>query len=119
MPRAYSLDLRERVLSAAHEDTLSHGALAARFRVGASTIRGWLRRERATGETAPKPHGGGTPPKVDAAGAPILTALVREQNDRTLAELATLYGARTGVGLSVSAVWRACARLDLPRKKSR
>ncbi|HEU4642189.1 MAG TPA: helix-turn-helix domain-containing protein [Gemmatimonadaceae bacterium] len=117
MPRAYSLDLRERVLAAAREEDLSHVALAARFRVGESTVRAWLRRARETGSVAAKPHGGGTPPTVDAAGAPVLVALVLEQNDRTLEELAALYGARQDTTASRSAIWRACQRLDLRRKK--
>lgn len=117
MPRAYSADLRERVLAAAHENTLSHGALAARFRVGASTLRGWLRRERETGRADAKPHGGGMPPKVDGPGAQVLRDLVAERNERTLRELADGYRAATGTGLSITAVWRACRRLDLRRKK--
>jgi transposase len=116
VPRAYSPDLRERVLAAAHGG-LTHGAVAARFRVGESTVRGWLRRERETGAAAAKPHGGGARPKVDAAGAPVLEALVAERNERTLAELAAGYAERTGVRLSIHAVWRACKRLDLRRKK--
>lgn len=116
MPRPYSPDLRERVLAAAHAG-LTHGAVAERFRVGESTLRGWLRRERETGAAAAKPHGGGARPKVDAAGAPVLEALVEGRNERTLAELAALYRERTGTPLSIHAVWRACKRLDLRRKK--
>ena len=118
MAGAYSQDLRDRVLAAAHEHQLAYGALAARFRVGESTIRGWLRRERATGSAAPKPHGGGTRPKVDGPGAAVLKALVAERTARTLEELATEYHARTGTALSIMAVKRACTRLDLRRKKN-
>lgn len=116
MPRAYSPDLRQRVLAAAHAGQ-PHGAVAARFAVGESTVRGWLRRERLTGSAAAKPHAGGARPKVDAAGAPVLEALVEGDDARTLAELAALYRARTGTALSLHAVWRACKRLDLRRKK--
>ena len=52
-------------------------------------------------------------------GAEVLRALVREQNDRTLDELGTLYRARTRVRLTRSALWRAVMRLGLERKKSR
>jgi transposase len=117
VPRAFSLDLRERVLAASRDDRLSHRAIAARFRVGESTVRGWFRRFRMTGALAAKPHAGGSRSKVDAAGAEVLKTLVDEQQDRTLAELAAGYRERTGVGLSVSAVCRACQRLDLRRKK--
>lgn len=114
MPRAYSADLRERVLAAAHAGDASHLAVAARFAVGESTVRLWLRLERVERRVTPKPHGGGPRPRVDAAA---LTALVAEANDRTLAELAALHVARTGVAVSTDSVWRACKRLDLRRKK--
>jgi transposase len=116
MPHAYSLDLRERVVAAAH-DGLPHYVVAARFRVGESTVRSWLRRAREGAGLAPRPHGGGMPPKIDAAHAGVLTALVTERNERTLAELAAAYHAATGVTLSLHAVRRACQRLDLRRKK--
>lgn len=116
MPHAYSLDLRERVVAAAH-DGLPHHVVAARFRVGESTVRSWLRRARETGTLAPRPHGGGMPPKIDAAHAPVLTALIAARNERTLAELAADYHAATGIALSLHAVRRACQRLDLRRKK--
>ena len=119
MPRAYSVDLRARVLAAAREDRATYPALAARFAVGESTVRLWVRQARTTGQVTPKPHGGGTPLKVDAAGAAVLRDLVRERNDRTLAELQAGYRERAGIAVSVSAVWRACKRLDLRRKKKK
>lgn len=117
MPRAYSVDLRQRVLAAARDDRLSHGEVARRFRVGESTVRLWRRLEREAGQVAPKPHAGGARSAVDAAGAAVLEALVEERDERTLAELADAYRERTGTRLSVDAVGRACRRLDLRRKK--
>jgi transposase len=119
MPRAYSMDLRERLVAAWHEEHLSQALLAARFRVSAGTVSNWLRRVEATGSVAPKPHGGGRQPSVDAPGAGVLRALVGEQNDRTLAELGTLYRERTAVTLSRSALSRMLIRLGLGRKKRR
>jgi transposase len=115
MPQPYSLDLRERVVAAAAQQTQAQ--VAARFAVSESTVYKWCRRARETGSAAPKPHTGGGHPKVDAAGVPVLLALVEERNDRTLEELAALYGQRTGVAVSFHAIWRACRRLDLRRKK--
>jgi transposase len=119
MPRAYSVDLRERVLAAAQEERLTQAALAARFRLSEQTVYNWLRRQREEGTVAPRPHGGGRRASVDERGARLLSALVRAENDRTLEELAALYQARTHVRLSRSALWRALARLGLARKKSR
>jgi transposase len=111
--RPYSIDLREPV-AAAREGHLSHAVLAALFRVGESTVRGWLRRARETGSVAPRPHADGAAPKVDAV---VLDALVAERNDRTPAELAAVYGQRTGVAVSIHAIDRACGRLDLAAEK--
>lgn len=119
MPGAYSQDLRSRVLAAAHEGRHSHGALAALFRVGESTIRGWLRRERLTGSPAPKPHAGGAPPAVAGPAAQVLKDLVAARPMATLAELAAGLHAVTGRRPTESTVCRACQRLDLRRKKNR
>ncbi len=97
---------------------MSPGVIAERFRVANSTVRNWLRRERLTGRVAAKPHGGGMPPNVDAAGGAVLTELVGERPERTLDELAARYAERTGVTLSIDAVGRACKRLDLRRGKN-
>lgn len=58
MPRAYSQDLRERVLDAARQGYM-YGAVAARLAVGESTVRGWFHRERLSGRRTPGPHPGG------------------------------------------------------------
>ena len=111
MPQPYSVDLRARVVAAAASQTQAD--VAARFAVSESTtVYTWCRRAREAGAVAPKPHAGGGHAKVDAAGGEVLRALVRERNERTLEELATLHAARTGVRVSLSAVARACRRLD-------
>jgi hypothetical protein len=77
MPGAYSHDLRDRVLAAAHAGLtrasrgphagltrasrgphagLTQDAVAARFAVGESTVRQWLRRERLAGQTTAHPN---------------------------------------------------------------
>lgn len=118
MASAYSQDLRTRVLAAAHDDRHAYGALAALFRVGESTIRAWLRRERLTGSPAPKPHAGGAPPAVAGPAAQVLAELVDARPAATLAELADGLHAATGRRPSVSTVGRACKRLALRRKKN-
>ena len=49
MSRAYSSDLRERVLDAVAEGTSARGS-AARFGIGVATAVRWVRRWRETGE---------------------------------------------------------------------
>jgi len=115
MARPYSQDLRDRVLAAAHAGQ-THLAVAARFAVGESTVRSWVRRERVSGSRAARPNRGGRP-KLGPAGDAALRALLAERSDRTLAELAEGLRERVSVRVSVMAVWRACERLGLTRKK--
>ena len=119
MPRAYSMDLRERLVACRREEQLSEAKLAVRFRVSTGTVSHWLQRVEATGSVAPKPHAGGRAATIDTAGAVLLRRFVDEQNDRTLEELATLYAARTGVRPSRSTLSRRLIQLGLGRKKRR
>jgi transposase len=58
MTRPYSLDLRERVVSAVEIEGLSRHRAAARFGVAVSTAVHWVRRFRATGNVSPSKIGG-------------------------------------------------------------
>ena len=113
--KAYSTDLRERVVAACDARDSTREQIAARFSVSVPWIRKLLRRRRETGSIAPKPHGGGQAPAFDADADRRLRDAVRADDDATLKELADA----TGVSCCASAVHRALARLGLTRKKSR
>jgi transposase len=119
MPRAYSGDLRERVLLA-DEAGLPPAAVAQRFGVGLATVYLWRQQARAEGRRCAKPHGGGRARGIDAAGEAILRELVAERNDRTLDEYREQLAERSG-GLRVSrpTLCRVLRRLGLGRKKRR
>jgi transposase len=114
MPRAYSPDLRERVLSACEQGAASQGEIARRFQIAERTVSGWLKAAR-TGRRTAKPAAGGLP--LLGGEAEALVKLVAEQNDATLAEYAERLAARTGVRRSLAAVCRALQVLKLGRKK--
>ena len=123
MPRAYSPDLRERVLLACERGGASQGEIARRFQVGERTISGWLKAAR-TGRRTAKPAAGGLP--LLGGETEALAKLVAEQNDATLAEYADRLAEyadrlaeRTGVRRSLAAVCRALQVLGLGRKKKR
>ena len=84
--RAYSMDLRERVL---HDSDagMQAAAVASKYRVSASWVRRLKQRRRETGEVAPRQQRYGRHP-VLASQLHTLAALIREQPDRTLADLA-------------------------------
>lgn len=111
--KPYSLDLRERAVSAVDHHEGSLRQIVTRFRIGLSTLTRWLSQRRQTGSLAPKPHAGGTPPVVDATHAEQLRDLVRQQPDATLDEL----NAGLGLGCSRMAIFRALRRLRISRKK--
>lgn len=113
--RAYSIDLRERVVAACDAGDATREHVAARFSVSVPWIRKLLRQRRETGSIAPKPQGGGRAPAFDAAAAGRLREAVRADADATLEELARA----AGVACCASAVHRALARLGITRKKSR
>jgi transposase len=60
MPKAYSLDLRERVIAACEAGDHPRAAVARQFNVAESTLYEWQRRYRAEGVLEPRPHSGGT-----------------------------------------------------------
>lgn len=64
MARAYSLDLRKRVVEAVERDGLSCNQAAARFEVAISTAIDWVNRYRRTGSLAPGKIGGHRPKKL-------------------------------------------------------
>src|SRR3954452_22977782 len=90
--KAYSMDLRERVVAACDACDATREQIAARFSVSVSWIRDLMRRRRKTGSIAPKPHGGGRPPAFAAEAAQRLRAAVDADDDATLAELAEAAG---------------------------
>src|SRR3990172_700793 len=64
MGRPYSIDLRERVVTAVERGGLSCHQAAAQFDVGISTAIAWVRRFRETGSVAPGKMGGHRPKAI-------------------------------------------------------
>ena len=83
--RAYSMDLRERILRDS-DAGMKASAVAVKYHVSASWVRRLKQRRRETGEVAPRQQRYGRRP-VLAPQLHTLAALIREQPDRTLAEL--------------------------------
>jgi transposase len=117
MARAYTAELRDRVLRACERGGLSRGAIAKLFGVGESTLYRWQQTWRTEGRREARPHAGGPAPRLDEAALDRLKELVAEANDRTLAEYAASLRERAGVEASGPTVCRALRKLALTRKK--
>jgi len=111
--RAYSMDVRQRIVAAVAASEHSLRALAEIFSVSLSTIVRLLQRFRTTGSVQPKPHGGGRRPKLDAQTTARLLEAVRQQPDSTLAELRD----RLSVDCSIVAIFRVLKQKGITRKK--
>jgi transposase len=105
--KAYSLDLRQRVLSAALRGDRTIPEVAELFGVSLHFVNKMLRLHRAGEELAPRPHGGGHTPRLGTRHHKLLRAAVASNNDATLGELREHLARRARVEVSDSTVSRA------------
>jgi transposase len=108
--RAYSLDLREKII-ASHEEGVSIRKLAKQFRVSRATVWNLIKLKRETGSIVPKLATGGTKGQL-AAKETELAEMVREHPDYTLEEYCEYWDKLTGIRVSASTM---CRELQKPR----
>jgi transposase len=111
MARAYSQDLRDRVIDAG----ISARQAAERFGVGMTTAIVWLRRARE-GERTPRRQGQPRHSKLDPHRA-FLLELIEASPDITIAEMQERLRAEAGVLASTGTIWTFLDRNDLTVKK--
>ena|SRR5579884_949030 len=113
--RAYSTDLRERIVRAV-ERGMTKSQAARTFDVSLATVKNYLRQLQTSGSLAAKPIPGrprGISPDQHAA----LVAELRARPDATLAELVAAWKATQHVAVSVATMSRAIKRVRWTRKK--
>ncbi len=116
MARAYSSDLRIRVIRVVEDGVSARGA-GRRLGIGESTATAWVGRWRRTGSVEAKSQKGRSRSPL-AAHSEWLLSLVGERADLTLEEMRGLLGER-GVRVAVSSVWRFFDRHGISFKKNR
>lgn len=114
--KQYSVDLRERLLSAI-DAGLSQAEASRLFGVGTSTITRWRQQRRDTGSVAPKPRAGRRA-TIGPAHADALRGQVAQHADATLAEHCAHWAREQGSRVSVATMSRAIRRLGITVKKS-
>jgi transposase len=117
MPRAYSRDLRQRVVAAVLEGGQPKEAPARGFRVGRSTVHRWVEAALAEGRLEAKPMRGGPEPTIRGEGEAALKRLVAADNHLTLGEYRDRLEQEAGVRVHPWTVGRTFRRLGLTRKK--
>ncbi len=118
MPKAYSQDLRERVIAAVEEDGMSRRAAARRFGVSEASAIKWVQRYRRTGARGPVGTGGHRPSKLAPERA-WLMAVIEGEPDITLEALSRRLGAERGVRADTSMLSRYFRREGISFKKRR
>ena len=117
MARAYSLDLRERVIAAVG-DGQSCREVAAVFRVSVASVVKWSQRARQTGSVTAKPMGGRPGrSKLDSERSWLLARLA-EKPDLTLKALVGELRER-GVVVALDTLWRFLRGAGISFKKNR
>lgn len=114
--KAYTTDLRQKIIDTYENEPISQRQLAKRFRVSTSFVVKLLKQYRETGKLAPKPRPG-RPRCLNAEQVQVVQDLVEAKNDITLDELCSELHQRFEITVSDSTLCRVMQRLNLTRKK--
>jgi transposase len=115
--KAYSQDLRERILQTVDEGKTQAEA-ASLFKVSEASVKRYVRQRREKGHVRPKQIPGRPPTKRAPLEAKLQPQL-ESQPDATLHEHCQKWKAVSGVKVSISTMSRAIKHLKWTRKKKR
>jgi transposase len=108
--RAYSLDLRERIVAAV-DGGMTHPQAAVVFGVSVRTVERYLARRRTTGGLAVTVQRHGPVPRKKSRLHAWLPARLDAAADATLAEHAAAFAAAEGIEVSLATMSRAITGL--------
>ena len=108
--RAYSMDLRERVVAAV-DDGMTQDQAAATFGMSVNTVGRYLARRRDTGSLAPAVQRHGPKPEKTQRLHAWLPSRLAAAADATLAEHAAAFTTEHGVVVSLATMSRAITSL--------
>lgn len=114
MAKAYSDDLRQKVIEAIELDGLKKSEVSELFNISRNTINLWLQRKAETGDVQVKPRAtSGAKQKI--TDWEKFRAFAKEHQDKTQAQMAQLWQG----DISSRTISRALQKLGLTRKKRR
>ncbi len=117
MARAYSQDLRDRVIDAALAGLPARRA-AVQFRIGIATAIGWVSRARQSEERTARRQGRPRRSKLDPHRI-FLLGLIEATPDMTLVEMQQRLAEERSIQASVGTIWTFLDRCGLTFKKVR
>jgi transposase len=114
--KPYSVDFREKVVSAIEKGDSSFRKVAERFAISKNCVERWVIQKRTQGHVVPRKQGGSVSAVMQYKAQ--LMSIHEKQSDATLAEYCELLADATGLWVSQSTMCRTFQRLNLPRKKT-
>ncbi len=115
--KAYSIDLRKRVLAAYDSGKYSLNQIAKQFQVTTRWIQKLRQRRKQEGSIAPKPQNQGRKPLFQGKNLKRLEQFIKAYPDATLEETKQHFSGM--VDCSIVAIHNTLKRLDLRYKKNR
>ena len=116
--KAYSIDLREKIVQAYEQGDTSVRKVAFRFGVAKSFVQKLLLMKKNEGHIKAKPQGGSMKGELDGCEVQI-TAMVEKYPDATLLEYCEYWGMNYNHWVSTSTMCRALQKLTLTLKKKK
>ncbi len=114
--KAYSLDLRTRVLAAIQRG-MPRTEIIQTFQISRSSLKRWYTQYQMTGDLAPARPTGGPNRRIGPDDESTVRQYVQTTPDATLADHAAHWNAEHTTTVSVSTIGRAIRRLGITRKK--
>jgi transposase len=114
--KAYSEDLRQKVVEAVHQRGTSKSEAARLFGISLSSVKRYSRLA-SQGESLTPRKGGGRPPKADQTTRKLLEEDIHKRPTATVKERRHFLQAITGKSLSEVTLRRLMKRMGFSRKK--
>ncbi|MGB7380114.1 MAG: transposase [Rivularia sp. (in: cyanobacteria)] len=115
--KAYSIDLREKIVAAHIQNKVSQRKVAIQFGVSKSLVQKLVKQQKIDGNLQPKKRGKPQFSYLTDAEAD-LRELVALNHDATIVELCELFAVKTGNWVSRTAMCRCLQKIGLNRKKN-
>ena len=117
MPKAYGMDLREKILASYLGKEGSLEKLALRYKVSISTVKRIAQRYKNTGEIKLYLHNAGRHELINEEGKEALIKIVENNPDLTLKEIQEKFASLYGITPVIAVFHRVLKNLNFKYKK--
>lgn len=114
--KAYSIDLRSKIVDAYERGNTSIRKVAVQFGVAKSYVQKLLQQKKTQGHLEPKKQGGAIKGKLDDYSSE-LAFIVQSYPDATLSEYCEYFGEKYDIWVCASVMCSALQKQKLTRKK--